>query len=174
MRQDSVKLKTVTVLIKLADPDGSAAQALRHGADVNRFSNKVYEVKRVEGNVFLNEGIEHIWKAVTGVSGITPFNATHACIGVGDGTTPEDPTQTGLLGTNKYYKGMDAGYPQVSATSVTFRSTFGPDEANFAWNEWTVANGPGDGYVNLNRKVQNMGIKTPGSTWILTVQLSIS
>ncbi|MHC1628477.1 MAG: hypothetical protein ACXQTI_06595, partial [Candidatus Nezhaarchaeales archaeon] len=85
-----------------------------------------------------------------------------------------DYSQTGLTGTNKYYKGMDTGYPVFgSARKATFRSTFGGTEANFTWNEWTVANGPDDTSINLNRKVESLGTKSEGSTWILTVELSI-
>jgi hypothetical protein len=59
---------------------------------------------------------------------------------------------------NKYFKGMDSGYPTYgTAQKATWRSTFGPDEANFAWNEITVVNGPDDTAKNLNRKVQAMG-----------------
>jgi hypothetical protein len=57
---------------------------------------------------------------------------------------------------------------------VIFRSTFGTAEANFTWAEWTVANGNSDTAVNLNRKVESLGTKTSGATWVLQVELSIS
>jgi len=57
---------------------------------------------------------------------------------------------------------------------VRFRATFGPNEANFDWREWTVANGDSDAAVNLNRKVQDMGRKIPGTTWAMEVQLKIT
>jgi len=90
------------------------------------------------------------------------------------GRQRRDPSQTGLQGTNKYYKIVDSGYPQISGTQIIFRATFGPNEANFSWNEWTVANGSSDAAVNLNRKVENLGTKSSGSTWVLQVTLSIS
>jgi len=124
--------------------------------------------------VFLNEGIAFIWQAVTGATGLTPFNGSNAHVGVGDGTAIADPSQTGLQGSNKYYKLVDSGYPIVSGNTVRFRATFGPDEANFEWKEWTVANGSSDAAVNLNRKVQDMGRKAPGSTWTIEVQLQIT
>jgi hypothetical protein len=43
-----------------------------------------------------------------------------------------------------------------------------------SWNEWTVANGSSDTAVNLNRKVESLGTKTSGATWVLQVELSIS
>jgi hypothetical protein len=37
-----------------------------------------------------------------------------------------------------------------------------------------VANGPDDTAINLNRKVESLGTKSSGSTWILQVTLTIS
>ena len=147
---------------------------LRRGAPLDGFLDRLIFEKVVRDNVFLNEGITFIWQAVTGVAGLTYFNNANSHIGVGDGTTAADPSQTGLQGTNKYYKGMDSGYPQISGTKCIFRSTFGTGEANFTWAEWTVANGNSDAAVNLNRKVESLGTKSSGATWVLQVELSIS
>jgi len=173
-KRDSGRLKTVTRIFIFDDPDGSIAKQLQNGASIERFIDKLKEMRTVEGNVFLNEGITFIWQAVTGATGLTYFDGSHAYIGVGDGTTPEDPTQTGLQGTNKYYKLVDSGYPQVSGNIVKFRATFGPDEGNFSWREWSVANGNSDAAVNLNRKVQDLGTKASGTTWTIEVQLQIT
>ena len=43
-----------------------------------------------------------------------------------------------------------------------------------SWNEWTVANGDTDDAINLNRKVESLGTKAEGTTWIFTVELSLS
>ena len=172
--RDSCKLQTITRIFVFDDPDGSIAKQLQRGASIERFIDKLREARTVEGNVFLNEGITFIWQAVTGATGLTPFNGANAHVGVGDGTAIADPSQTGLQGSNKYYKLVDSGYPIVSGNTVRFRATFGPDEANFEWREWTVANGGSDAAVNLNRKVQDMGRKAPGSTWTIEVQLQIT
>ncbi|MEM1522902.1 MAG: hypothetical protein QW407_03975 [Thermofilaceae archaeon] len=171
---DACKIVVVTRVWKLYDPDGTIARTLERGGSVEEFRDRILEVREVRGNLFLNEGINFIWLAVTGASGLTPFNAANARIGVGDGTAPVSPTQTGLQGENKYYKGMDSGYPQVVGTSVKFRSTFGPGEAEFAWNEWTVANGPSDDAVNLNRRVESLGVKGPNTTMTIEVTLTIT
>ena len=172
------RIRTVTYVFKFWDPDGRVAKLCANGASIEgvlkELGDRLVETRVVQGNVFLNEGIEYIWKAVAGVSGLTPFDEANSHIGVGDGTTSEDPSQTGLTGSNKYYKKVDSGYPKIEGTKIVFRATFGPDEANFDWNEWTVANGPGDDYVNLNRKVESLGTKFQGTTWVLTVELSIS
>lgn len=127
-----------------------------------------------EDNAFLNEGIGAIWDAITGLGSPTTFNESNSYIGVGDGTTAEDASQTGLQGSNKSYQPVDAGYPSRSGTTVTWRATFGGTEANFTWNEFTVANGNSDTAVNINRKQSNQGTKSSGATWELEVQLTIA
>jgi hypothetical protein len=177
MRRDAVRGTSVTRVFMFRDPDGRIARLLERGVPVEDavmlFRDALVGRRLVTGNVFLNEGIQFIWKAVTGASGLTYFGS-NSCIGVGDGTAAEDPAQTGLTGTNKAYKQVDSGYPQLAGSSVRFRATFGPNEAAFAWNEWTVANGCGDGYVNLNRKAATLGTKPADATWVIEVMLSIS
>jgi hypothetical protein len=128
----------------------------------------------VPGNILLNEGINLLWTLACGGSG-TPWNAANAYIGVGDGTTAEAATQTGLQGTNKAYKAMDAGYPTYGSNQqAKWQSTYGTADANFTWNEITVANGSDDTAVNLNRKVQSLGTKASGTTWIAQLTITIS
>ncbi|RLE64033.1 MAG: hypothetical protein DRJ38_06240 [Thermoprotei archaeon] len=177
MPREGVRIRTKTILVKFFDPDNVVYREARKGCPISALKEMFPELFRgervVHGNLFLEEGINLIWTAVCGGS-FTPFDNNNAHIGVGDGTDPEDYSQTGLTGANKYYKKVDTGYPVYgSGRKAVFRATFGADEANFTWNEWTVANGPGDDYVNLNRKVENLGTKTQGSTWILTVELYI-
>lgn len=172
------KIKTKTQLYVFADFDAKIYNILRKGVPVelveDMFWQKLIRKQEVDGNLLLNEGIRFIWQAVTGASGLTYFNEANSYIGVGDSNAPADPGQTGLMGLNKWYKQVDAGYPQVSGNSIIFRATFGPDEANFSWNEWTVANGPTDYAVNLNRKAESLGNKAEGTTWIIQVSLTIS
>lgn len=102
----------------------------------------------------------------------TPFNASNAYLGVGDGTTAFDPSQTDLQGTNKYRKQMDGGYPQRTNNVMTFQATFGPNEANFAWNEWGVFNAATGG-VMMNRKLTSYGTKPSNQAWQLRVTITI-
>jgi hypothetical protein len=128
----------------------------------------------IPGNILLNEGINLVWTLICGGSG-TPFNNANAYIGVGDGTTAESATQTGLQGTNKAYKVMDAGYPTFgTGQQARWQSTFTGTEANFSWQEITVANGSSDTATNLNRKVQNLGTKASGTTWIAQLTITLS
>jgi len=139
---------------------------------VKELGYKPYEVLRFSGNLILNEGANTLWTLVCGGAAV-PYNSTNARIGVGDGTATEDPAQTGLQGTNKYWKGMDSGYPTFgTARKATWRATFGATEANFTWNEITVVNAADDTGQNLNRKVQAMGTKAAGSVWIATLDIT--
>ena len=127
-----------------------------------------------EKNVLLEEGINELWTLVCSSSG-TKFDNANSYLGVGDGTTAEDATQTGLQGTNKCYKAVDSGYPTYGTDKkATWKATFGENDANFDWNEFTVANGSDDSAKNLNRKVSSQGTKQSGQIWELTIEITIS
>lgn len=133
-----------------------------------------YQRLASKGNLALNEGLNYIWNRVCAGTG-TALDASNAYLGVGDSSTAAVATQTGLqASTNKLYKGMDSGYPQFgSDQKLTLKSTFGPNDANFAWEEWTIANGNSDAAVNLNRKVESKGTKPQGEVWTLTAVLTL-
>ncbi len=137
----------------------------------------VQELRKVEGNILLNEGINSgIWPLVCGGSA-TAFNNTNARVGVGDAdpvTYPESATDTDLRGVNKAYKAQDTGYPTYGTSQkATWRSTFGTAEANFQWREWIVDNGATAG-ITLNRKCEELGTKTSAGVWVLEVAITLS
>lgn len=118
-------------------------------------------------------GRNHLVQAGIG-AGVTAFNNANAYIGVGDSTTAFAAGQTDLqASTNKLRKAMDATYPSGGSNVITFRSTFGTSDANFAWNEWGVFNGS-SGNTMLNRKVESLGTKTNTQTWQFTVTLTFT
>jgi hypothetical protein len=131
-----------------------------------------------EGNLLLNEGIQHIWEDVAGLSAQTDWDNTNARTGVGISSTAPAATQTGLQGATTTYVGMDATYPQRTNQTVDWRSTYGSAVGNHAWEEFTVVDGAdGDeGGVddNLNRATSSEGTKTSGQTWILTISVTLS
>jgi len=142
---------------------------------------KPYEVIKKTKNILLSEGIQQIWRLVAGETGQTPYNATNAHIGVGNGTLEPSRDQTGLQGTDKFYKIVDEAPVVEEDTGVTpstyrivFTATFGGTEANFAWNELTVANGNSDLAANLNRLVNAWGTKSEGSTWIAICRIKLT
>lgn len=106
----------------------------------------------------------------------TPFNNANSYIGVGDSTTAFAASQTDLqAATNKMRKAMDATYPSGAANVITFRSTFGTADANWAWQEWGVFNNPTNGSgTMLNRKVESLGTKTNTQTWQFTCTLTFT
>ena len=170
--RDKISWKAEWILYKFKDPDGKIYKKLREGADPRTLNP--YDIEVIKGNVALNEGLQAIIDMICGLATVTPWDSSNAHIGVGDGTDAEDPSQTGLTGTNKLYKGMDSGYPTRSGQTAIWRATFGPDEANFDWNEFTVANGSDDTAVNLNRKVVSKGTKASGETWTVELKITFS
>ena len=135
---------------------------------------KSYERLSVDGNILLNEGITALQNLLTGAAE-SAFNNANSYLGVGDSSTAEAAAQTALqAATNKLYKAMDATYPQISSQTTVWRSTFASADANFAWNEVTVANGNSDSADNLNRKVSAMGTKQSGQVWTLELQITWS
>lgn len=131
-------------------------------------------VSVIEGNLMLNEGIQLMLDLLIGAAG-TPYSNANAYLGVGDSSAAEGATQTGLqAASNKTYKAMEAAYPARTNQSLAFQSVFGADDANYAWNEFTVVNGNSDAGVNLNRKVSAQGTKASGQVWTLTLTLTVS
>ena len=133
-----------------------------------------YESVEVEGNLLMTAGAGALWANLTGVSAVQIFDATHAYIGVGDSSTAESAVQTDLqASSNKTRKVQAATYPQCSTNQAVFQAAFGSTDANYAWNEWGLFNASVAGTM-LNRKVASLGTKSAGSTWTLTVTLSLS
>jgi hypothetical protein len=136
----------------------------------------------IDGNCLLKEGIYEFFRLITATAGAVPFDNAHAYLGVGDSSVQENIGQTGLQATaNKTYRPMSEGYPQIIEETIEGKAThallaravFGPDDANYAWNEFTFANGNSDAAVNANRKTQNKSTKDQGDTWVLEMQLAL-
>jgi hypothetical protein len=136
---------------------------------------KPFETIEGEGNCLLNSGINEMWDLITGaVSGADHiFDNTAAQIGVGDSNSAAVATQTDLqAAVNKTYKGMEATYPTSTSQKATFKSSFGSDDANYAWEEWVVKQSTSE--ICLNRKAESLGTKVSGSTWTLEVSITLS
>lgn len=119
-----------------------------------------------------NAGRDHMVQAALGEV-VTAFNNAASHIGVGDGATVFAVGQTDLQGASKTRKAMDATYPQRAGNAVTFRSTFGTGDANYAWQEWGVFNGAAGGTM-LNRKVESLGTKPGTQTWQFSVTVTVN
>lgn len=178
-------MKAKWTVTKFKDRDGKIYELLRSGAKVEDvvklYPDAFISRETTEGNVALREGLYLLTGIISGIDTTSAkWDAANARIGVGNSTTPEDSSQTGLLGTNKAFKGMDTGYPQRAASEtaspqfVRWRATFGGNEANFAWNEFTVVNASDDTGKNLNRKVVSKGTKSSGETWTVELEIQFS
>jgi hypothetical protein len=105
----------------------------------------------------------------------TPLNNANAAIGVGDSTAAFSASQTDLqAATNKYRKGMDAGFPAIASNVITFQITVPTTDANFSWQEIGVFNNAtlGSGTM-FNRFLSAIGTKTNTQTWQLTVTVTV-
>jgi hypothetical protein len=135
---------------------------------------KAPQITEFKGNCLLNEGINELFTILCTTSSGTKFNSANSYIGIGDDATAADPSQTGLqAAVNKVYISMDPGYPTYGTLQKAIwycTATF--LVGNFAWNEFTVANGGSDAAKNLNRKVSAQGTKLSGQIW--TCALSIT
>lgn len=157
--------------------DKALFMMLRNGASIEECLQAGFELEAVEkfrGNCLLNEGIQLLEDIIAGLDTTSAkWDNSNARLGVGDGTAAADASQTGLQGSNKTFKGMDAGYPSRSNQTLSWRATFGDSEGNHDWQEFTVVNDADDSGTNLNRKVENKGTKS-GGNWTLTLQITFS
>lgn len=134
-----------------------------------------YEVVEFGGNVGLQPGIREMWDLAASLGSPTNYGNANARVGVGDGTSGENPLQSGLTGTlaSNAYAGMDVGYPARSNQQVSWRGTFGGAAANIAWQELVIDNGATPNKA-LIRKVSAQGTKTSGQSWELTATIIMS
>jgi len=151
---------------------------VRKYADDQAFArDDPFEVLEIEGNALTYGGASALWERLIGTA-ITAFSNANAYLGVGNSSTAAAQTQTDLLGGSTLRKAMDSTYPTHTdgttsgSEQITFRATFGSSDANFAWNEWGIFNASAAGRM-LNRKAESLGTKASGSTWQLTVTLSL-
>jgi hypothetical protein len=128
-----------------------------------------------DANIALNEGLQELIDIICGLGTPIRWDNANARLGVGDSSSAESATQTGLqASTNKTYKAMDANYPARTNQTAEWRATFGANDANYAWEEYTVVNAADDTGKNLNRKTSSKGTKQSGESWVLSLQITFS
>lgn len=141
---------------------------------VERYKENVTMDRIKIGNVSLVEGTTEVARLIGGIGTPTAFDESNAYIGVGDGDDVALRSQTGLQGTNKYYKSVESGYPTLTEERLEYYSLFDAGEANFDWQEYTLANGDSDSAVNLLRVVEDNGVKEQGAERYLRIRISLS
>jgi hypothetical protein len=134
----------------------------------------LYAVEEIDGNLLLKSGANAIWRLVIGDGTVTPFSYPNVYLGVGDGSVAEHANQTGLQGGAKVYAMVINGYPQIVDNTITFIASFADNQANFAWNEFSVRNASNElSGVSLNRKVETGRTKVAGDSWILKLDITL-
>lgn len=164
---------------KFRDSADQISQALQSGMMLPlaqaTFEGAFIGTETVQGNLALNEGLGELIDLIGGLGSPIEYDNSNAYLGVGDNNTAAEATQTGLqASTNKTYKPMDTNYPQRTNQTLEWRATFGSQDANYTWEEYTVVNASDDTGKNLNRKVASKGTKVAGETWTLSLQITFS
>lgn len=189
MGADTLKWK-IDWRIRRYSEDDVARLAARIGrepgaGDFAEADLRPYDESLVPGNLVTTAGLGRITALIIGAGGQAASN-TAARIGVGNGTTAAAVGDTDLAagaGTgNRYFRPMDAGFPTQTAGAMTFQSTFGTGDGNFAWNEFgidvgapPVAAGSTVNPLLLNHKSSiAQGTKSAGQSWVATATITIS
>jgi len=135
-----------------------------------------YDIWEHDGNLLCNVGINVLLDLLMGAAG-TAFTNGATYLGVGNGAAAAAPGNTDLSGGSKTYIIMAATYPIVGTTDITFRSTFGAGDANYAWNEVGCFNGnapPASAMLNHLVPAGGLGTKAAGASWTLSLTITIS
>ena len=177
--KDGLKLKTLWKIYKWKDENDEVSKFLQQGGSIAqaiKAFGEPFGIEEIQGNIALHEGLDELIDLICGVGTPVKWDNTNAYLGVGDSSTAEADTQTGLqAATNKLYKAMDATYPQKATQIAEWRSTFGSADANWAWEEYSVSNtSGGDSGKNLNRKIGAKGTKVAGESWTLSLKITFS
>ena len=116
-------------------------------------------------------GRDFIRNAVHGNATPVLFSAANARLCVGNGNAAFNAAHTDLQGASSFRKLVSTADYTQGANITRLIASFSTSEANFAWEEWGVANDPTAGTL-LNRRVEALGTKTNTQQWDLTVDLT--
>lgn len=134
-------------------------------------------VEVADANILTRLGLARYGNRLIATASNQGLDATHARIGVGNGTTavptPSSAnTDTDLSAAsgagNRQFKLVDSVSQGTGATSgvTTFVATFGTTVANFTWSEWGIDGGTADGTTvtaDTNTTPGLVNRKVPGS-----------
>ncbi len=124
-------------------------------------------------NAYVDTGGALLLDLLIGGAG-TVFNNANAHIGVGDSSSAVAAGQTDLLASsNKTRKAMDSTFPSRTGQVMTFKSTFGTDDANYAWNEMAIFNASSAGTMLCRSLVSSPFTKTSGISVVATYTLTV-
>jgi hypothetical protein len=153
--------------------------------DFHRYGIKPYETRETEhSNLLTTAGWTRLLTLAIGGGG-TAYAAASTRIGVGTATAAAAVGNTDLsaaAGTaNRFFQPVTGAGTVGTGTGtqrLSFVSTFGTGDANFAWQEWGIDQGTATGSTvtatMLNRAVSNQGTKASGQTWTATALLDFT
>ncbi|MER7131238.1 hypothetical protein [Streptosporangium saharense] len=154
-------------------------------ADFHGLGVEPYGTSEILGNLVTNAGWTRLMNLLTNQGSTQPLDATHVRVGVGNGSTAEAYTDTDLAAAsgsaNRWFQPV-GGAGVLGTRTLTFTATFGPSDANFAWNEFgidatsgTATAGNTVGALLFNRKAGiAQGTKANTQTWSATAVLTFS
>lgn len=121
-------------------------------------------------NCLLDAGITQVWNLLIKANE-DHFDAPQ--IGVGNSSTAAESTQTDLQGASKDWHAMEATFPSIAGSVVTFQGQFGDTHAEWNWLECAVRQA-GNATTLLNRVVADKGTKAAGEVWSAKLQITLS
>jgi hypothetical protein len=186
---DRFPLWRAHALVEKWDPEQTAWATERLGfepkaADFDRLKIRPYDYAEAAGNLATTAGLNRITSLIIAAGGQAATN-TATRLGTGDSSTAAAIGDTDLGAaagsTHRWFQVMDATFPTQANGVLTFKSTFGTADGNYAWQEWgvdvaapTVTSGNTVNALLLNHKIASLGTKVSGATWALTATLTIS
>lgn len=126
-------------------------------------------------NLLLNSGINELWELVTfdASTSAVRWNTTNAQIGVGTSTTAAVATQTTLQAAGVYVA-MVSGFPTFGTLQLAdWKGSFAAGIAAQSWQEWSCRNNA-TRLKLLNRKVEDLGVKSATAVWTLEITVTLS
>lgn len=186
--QDSIKWRPV-MQVKKYHPDtvewvvGKSGIAVPDSATFDKFV-KPDDIAMSSGNLLTTAGLGRITSLIIAGGGQGATN-TSARLGTGNSSTAAAIGQTDLSAAagsaNRWFQIMDSTFPTASGGVLTFKSTFATGDGNYAWQEWcidigtpTVSSGNTVAALMLNRKVESLGTKVAGASWVATMTITLS
>lgn len=156
--------------------------AAPQGADFHRLAVTPYEVSEVVGNLITNAGWTRLMNLLTNQGATQALDATHARIGVGNGSTAEayaDADLAAAAGSANRWFQLVSGAGTLGTRTLAFAATFASGDGNFAWNEFGIDFGTASGNTVtaplFNRKAGiAQGTKASGQTWTATATLTFT
>lgn len=143
-----------------------------------------------QGNLLTRQGLRRLMDRLAGTSSNQALDATHCRIGVGNSATAAAATDTDLGASagsgNRQFQLVDSVTVGTGASSgvLTIVATFTTGVANFAWAEWGIDGGTGNGTTVTsesnttpglcNHKITSLITKTSSVTAVFTITITIT